>query len=203
MSEYQQFLLKLNGDQSKHFSDTPPTFDDGTVTFHLKPGTPPSIAPHLAGRLAPKVTEAIKAAWGDAPGEVAYKVIRDIAPKKSGGEGRPQPATERIRVVDRRRPRYFTVDNELYDDGHAARMKPAGLSVYLCLCRHADYDTNDCYPSYATIAKKCGVSRPTVINHSKRLAQLGYIEIEHNFNSNGDNASNTFYLLDLPKVESS
>jgi len=113
----------------------------------------------------------------------------------------PQPK-ERIRIVDRRKPRYFRVDNELFDDGHAARMKPSGLAVYLCLCRHADYDTNDCYPSYQTIAKKCGVSRPTVINHCKRLAQLGYIETEHNFNSNGDFMSNTFYLLELPKNES-
>jgi hypothetical protein len=114
----------------------------------------------------------------------------------------PEPK-ESIRVVDRRRPRHFRVDNELYDDGHAARMKPSGLSVYLCLCRHADYDTNDCYPSYQTIARKCGIGRSTVIRHCKRLAQFGYMEIEHNFNSNGDNASNTFFINELPNIESS
>ncbi len=110
----------------------------------------------------------------------------------------PEPQ-ERIRIVDKRKPRYFQVDNRLFDNGHAAILKPSGLSIYLCLCRHADYDSNDCYPSYATIAKKCGLTRATVINHIKRLASLGYIEIKHNFDSNGDNASNTFFILELPE----
>lgn len=206
-TEYQTFLRRLNQGQAKWFEpDRLPILESNRITFYLKASTPLGPATHLRKeRMAPILAAAIKYAWGeDAPGEATFVVGQVQGPEK---RDKPAPQTRGDeaghRIVDRRKPLHFRVDNKLYDDGHAARMKPAGLSVYLCLCRYADYDTNDCYPSYMTIAKKCGISRPTAIKHIQRLATLVYLEIEHNFNNEGEFTTNTFYILELPCLNES
>lgn len=48
--------------------------------------------------------------------------------------------------------------------------------VLVCLAKHADWDTLECYPSQARIAKKCGISVRTVSTCLKNLAEGGFID---------------------------
>lgn len=111
----------------------------------------------------------------------------------------PQPR-EVIRVRDKRKKQpFFMVENSLYREGHAARMKANGVLVYLCLVMHVD-DESKCWPSYQTIAKLVGTSRRNVIRTCGKLVELGYIEIEKVFNDKGECMSNNFFILELPNV---
>jgi hypothetical protein len=101
---------------------------------------------------------------------------------------------------------YSRVDNDVFEkcgitckDG-----KPAGaygLAVYLVLAKYANYETELCWPSLATIAKESYVNRRTVIRTIARLAEVGVIEIQSRKRDNGEPDSN-MYRLPRTKVGS-
>ena len=51
------------------------------------------------------------------------------------------------------------------------------IGVYTVLCSFADNVTGECYPSYTTIGKILGISRPTVIKAIKSLELSGLIKV--------------------------
>lgn len=93
-------------------------------------------------------------------------------------------------VVRDRRPGYLKVYNDLFDRFGPA-LGPYGLAAYMALCRHADNETSECFPSYGTIARETGMSRRKAIYEVQRMEQLGIIEVERNHHT-----SNVFILLD-------
>lgn len=48
--------------------------------------------------------------------------------------------------------------------------------VYIAICDYANKDTLECYPSYAKIARKSGVSKITAIRTIKILIEFGLIK---------------------------
>lgn len=70
------------------------------------------------------------------------------------------PSSE-IKVRDMRKKDKFQVDDE-YLNGYAKLCGPHATLVYLCLCRHADFHTQTCYPSVQTMADKLGISIASV-----------------------------------------
>ena len=58
------------------------------------------------------------------------------------------------------------------------------LVVYANLKRHYNKITKDSFPSLDTLAKKVGVTKPTVIKSLKRLEAAGYINIIKSKNNN-------------------
>lgn len=93
-------------------------------------------------------------------------------------------------VVRDRRPGYLKVYNDLFDR-FGPTLGPYGLAAYMALCRHADNETSECFPSYGTIARETGMSRRKAIYEVQRMEQLGIIEVERNHHT-----SNVFILLD-------
>jgi len=48
--------------------------------------------------------------------------------------------------------------------------------IYITLCRYADNNNSDCYPSLKTIAKKASMSKPTVGKYLDKLIDKGYVD---------------------------
>ena len=76
-----------------------------------------------------------------------------------------------IVIRDARRKDKYTVDDE-YLNGYAKVCGIYATGVYNVLCRHADFHTQQSFPSIETIAEKLGIGKRTV---SRALAVLeGY-----------------------------
>jgi hypothetical protein len=101
----------------------------------------------------------------------------------------PRNDERTFEVRDRRTPPFLMVFNTLYDH-YGAELGPYGLAVYVALCRHANR-ADQCWPSYATIAKETGMSRRKVIYEVKKMERLQIIEVKRNRHT-----SNVFTLLD-------
>jgi len=66
--------------------------------------------------------------------------------------------------------------------------------VLLCLACHThDGQSGACFPSLNTIAKKCRLSKPTVIAALKQLEFIGIISVEKR-KKGGNNKSN-YYII--------
>ena len=68
----------------------------------------------------------------------------------------------------------FWIDDAVYDT-YAAQIGIYAYAVYTALVRHAD-TAQTCFPSYATIAKKLGISRRKVIQEIEKLKSAGLIK---------------------------
>ncbi|WP_069470615.1 helix-turn-helix domain-containing protein [Candidatus Marithrix sp. Canyon 246] len=90
----------------------------------------------------------------------------------------------------------FWAYNDIFDV-FGSELKAYNLIVYLCLIRHAD-SKGQCYPSYNLIAKKCGVSRRTVINAINKLIELDFISLSKRKVNNGSYTSNLYTIKELP-----
>lgn len=53
----------------------------------------------------------------------------------------------------------------------------SGIAVYVLLCRYADNDKQECFPSISKLAEKCKMSRHTVIDILKRFQVLNVVSI--------------------------
>lgn len=107
----------------------------------------------------------------------------------------PQP-----QVRDNRTEKRYFVDNVILDH-YGQKLGPYGLAVYMALCRFADKDDQDCFPSQETIAKLTGMSKPKVIDRLKLLKKLGLIDWHHRKRKDGGQTSNMYYLFDPPVNE--
>lgn len=77
-------------------------------------------------------------------------------------------------VRDQRTVKRFWIDDAVYDT-YAAQIGIYAYAVYTALVRHAD-TAQTCFPSYATIAKKLGISRRKVIQEIEKLKSAGLIK---------------------------
>ena len=85
------------------------------------------------------------------------------------------PAAEKTFAVrDQRTIKRFWIDDAVYDT-YAAQIGIYAYAVYTALVRHAN-TAQTCFPSYATIAKKLGISRRKVIQEIEKLKSAGLIK---------------------------
>lgn len=97
---------------------------------------------------------------------------------------------------------YARVDNEIIDlclrvckDGKPAGVN--GMGVYLVLATYANYETETCFPSIATICKRTLLSKNTVLATLRRLIEVGAIEKTSRTSSRGDADNNVYTLLNV------
>lgn len=76
---------------------------------------------------------------------------------------------------------------------------PIRKMVLLKLADQAN-DSDECYPSYETIASACELSRRSVITHIKWLEENGYLRIERRYNHEAKKNFSNMYHLTLSKV---
>lgn len=99
-----------------------------------------------------------------------------------------------FKVRDKRQRGWFWLDQE-YFNGYAKIFGPIGLSVYLSLCRHADNETQECWPSMELIAEEIGVSRISVVRHLKKLEDFRIINVKREKDPQSNRQLNNVYTL--------
>ena len=98
-----------------------------------------------------------------------------------------------IEIRDRRGG-FLWVSNKVFDY-FAADLNPTTFMVYLALCRLANNDDQDCYPSQDHIGKMIGVTGRTVRDSIARLQEMKLISIRAEVGK-----SNAYTLLKTPEV---
>jgi hypothetical protein len=106
-------------------------------------------------------------------------------------------STQQIRVISRRRPPWAWFDKRIITR-YGRQLGPHGIAVYMALSVHADGELQTCFPSYQTIAREIGVSRPTVLKAIKLLLSLLLISKQAMQSPEGDAGPNLYTLLDIP-----
>ena len=91
------------------------------------------------------------------------------------------------------------IENSIIDN--MAQIGVYGYAVYCAIKRHLNQKTGDCYPSYATIARKIGIDRGTVIRYVKKLKALNLISPLLRFKEDGSPTSNQYNFS--PEAENS
>ena len=100
----------------------------------------------------------------------------------------------KFNVRDKRDKGWFYMDNE-YLNGFGKRMGAIGIAVYVSLCRHADNNTQKCFPSQKLIAKEIGSSPRTVRRYLTRLEEHNIIKKVKERTKGGKWLNNAYYLL--------
>jgi hypothetical protein len=83
------------------------------------------------------------------------------------------------------------IDNSIIDD-LASQIGIYGLGIYVAIKRHLNQKSGECYPSYATIARKLGIDRSTVIRYVKKLKALKLLSPLLRFKEDGSPTSNQY-----------
>lgn len=105
-------------------------------------------------------------------------------------------------VRDLRKKEKFQVDDE-YLNGYAKLCGPNATLAYLCLCRHADYHTQTCFPSIEMMAEKVGISPASIKRGITSLVEWRIIlkeRVRHPENAKWVN--NSYTLLDKSEWKS-
>ena len=101
-----------------------------------------------------------------------------------------------FRIRDRRGGSRYFIDNALLRGGWGARVGPYGIAVYNALALHVDADSQDGYPSYATIAKLTGMSERQAMRKVDELASYNIINKEPRTDeTTGQQTSNDYALM--------
>ena len=82
------------------------------------------------------------------------------------------------------------IENSIIDN--MAQIGVYGYAVYSAIKRHLNQQTNQCHPSYATIARKIGIDRGTVIRYVKKLKALNLVSPLLRFKEDGSPTSNQY-----------
>lgn len=98
-------------------------------------------------------------------------------------------------IRDLRQKDHFTVD-DLYLNGYARYCGIHATGVYMALCRHANFENQQCFPSLKTIAYKLGISKSSVLRALKVLVQYNIITIERNNAIDRGWLPNIYFLMD-------
>lgn len=101
---------------------------------------------------------------------------------------------EKIKTRDLRRKDKFQVD-DLYLNGYAKLCGIYATGAYCSLCRHANYSTQECWPSIEKISEELSISRPSVLKGIKSLERWGIIRILKEKDEKTKRQKNNIYLL--------
>jgi hypothetical protein len=102
-----------------------------------------------------------------------------------------------MRIRDKRTERRYFVDNVILDE-FGAVLDPYGIAVYCALCRYADLQNQECYPSVGKIARVIGAGTTKVREKLRQLEALGLIATQEQYKEGGRQTSNNYILLDPP-----
>jgi len=83
------------------------------------------------------------------------------------------------------------IENSIIDE-YLPQIGPYGFTIYIVIKRHLNQKSGQCNPSYATIARKIGIDRGTVIRYVKKLKALGLISPDLRFKEDGSQSSNQY-----------
>lgn len=100
-------------------------------------------------------------------------------------------------IRDGRRFNFTIIENDIIDD--IERFDKNDLLCYMVLCRFANNETGECYPSYKTIAEKMRVGVSTAIKTVKSLIDKGVVEVQQRKNENGGDTSNLYTIVNINK----
>lgn len=98
-----------------------------------------------------------------------------------------------MEIRDNRSKEWFWLDNK-YLNGYAKILGINCTVVYLSLCRHADNQTQTCFPSMKLIAEENAISERSVIRATKILEEWRIIKIVKNKKKDGTQANNIYTL---------
>lgn len=99
-----------------------------------------------------------------------------------------------MEIRDNRAKEWFWLDNE-YLNGYAKHLGVHCTAVYISLCRHADNETQTCFPSMQLIAEENGMSTKTVERGTKTLEKWGIISVKRGRGRDGKKITNVYTLL--------
>ena len=77
---------------------------------------------------------------------------------------------------DKRKKGWFWMDNE-YLNGYGRIFGAIGTAIYVSLCRHADNETQQCFPAQKTIAKELKITDRTVRKYLRLFEKYHIISI--------------------------
>ena len=89
------------------------------------------------------------------------------------------------------------IDNEIIDD-YLPQIGTYGFTIYSVIKRHLNQKTHQCNPSYATIARKIGIDRGTVIRYVKKLKALDLLSPTLRFKEDGSQGANQYHFSAVP-----
>jgi len=99
-------------------------------------------------------------------------------------------------IKKKERKNWFYSYNMIWDQPLSEHAKIA----YLYLCRCAD-DNGQAFPSHATIAQKCSISRQTTINALNELKNAGLLSCKQRKDSSGSLTSNLYTIFDVSVLD--
>lgn len=100
---------------------------------------------------------------------------------------------EQIRIKDKRTGRFMVDDIVL--NGYGRQLKATGIAFYVTLCRFANNQTQQSYPSITKIQNETSMDRKTIIKCAKRCEKLNLIKRKI------EKGKYTIYTLLEPLVE--
>lgn len=103
-------------------------------------------------------------------------------------------------VRDRRRKRYFQIDNVIVDE-YARKIGPHALALYTVLCRRASNDDQSCWVTLRRLGEDVCLKDVRTLRKVIRLLQeFGLIAVTPRFDhATGTQRANEYVLLEPPK----
>ena len=100
-----------------------------------------------------------------------------------------------FKIRDLRKKDQFKIDDK-YINGYAKLCSVYATAVYNSLSRHAQFSTQECWPSIEKIAEQHNISRPSVIKGIKDLEKWNIIKIDKKKDAKGRQEPNLYLLID-------
>ena len=97
--------------------------------------------------------------------------------------------------LNKKKRNFFMTQNEIFEIG----LGPYELAVYFYLNRLADNSTSEAFPSYPTIAKKCGMGRTKAYYAVETLIEKELLLKQPRIDETGQ-TSNLYTVLDPPEL---
>lgn len=145
-----------------------------------------------------RLSDTLARALSEASGQPITKnqltfVLAEVQPVKL-----PAEQDVPIHIRSKRKERRYWLDNEFIDQGYAAYVGPAAVSVYNLLCRRANNDSQQSWPGKCSISLDLGLSKNTITAAIRSLAACNLIIIKQNFRpGTREHESNTYTLTDV------
>lgn len=100
----------------------------------------------------------------------------------------------------KQRAGFTKTPNSIYDTWGQI-LGPYVSFAYCCIVSHVNSKTQVGFPSYATIANKCGMTRRKAIDCVADLVFLEFVGKKACWHQDGDQDTNNYYVLDMPDIK--
>lgn len=100
----------------------------------------------------------------------------------------------KIKLEDKRIKNFTMVENEVIDSSDLSSTEKL---VYIILCRFAWH--GECFPSFATIAERAGISRRHAVRVINALCEKGLLEKQKQKKNKGNFCSNAYTIIGIQK----